>query len=135
MFGVGKQWSPTRGSVTFCQALTDESDRIARKDCRAPASKPALVAEGEVVTYGELARQVGELAAQIQSLHIDTDSRVGLAFPNGIAYVALTFRIVAAEYHGRVRPDGMSRGRDRGDCDGDAVGWNLDVKATRQATR
>ena len=55
--------------------------------------KPALVEESTVVTYGELARQVSELAAQIRSLHIDTGSRVGLAFPNGIAYVALTFAL------------------------------------------
>lgn len=55
--------------------------------------KPALVEESTVVTYGELARQVGELVAQIRSLHIDTGSRVGLAFPNGIAYVALTFAL------------------------------------------
>jgi long-chain acyl-CoA synthetase len=55
--------------------------------------KPAIVEESTVLTYGELARGVGELAAQILSLHIENGSRVGLAFPNGIAYVALTFAL------------------------------------------
>ena len=55
--------------------------------------KPAVVEESTVVTYGELVRQVSELVAHIQSLHIDYGSRVGLAFPNGIAYVALTFAL------------------------------------------
>ncbi len=55
--------------------------------------KPALVEESTVITYGELAQQVGELAAQIRSLQIGAGCRVGLAFPNGIAYVALTFAL------------------------------------------
>ena len=55
--------------------------------------KPALVEESTVITYGELARRAGELARHIQLLHIDNGSRVGLAFPNGIAYVALTFAL------------------------------------------
>jgi long-chain acyl-CoA synthetase len=55
--------------------------------------KPALVEESTVVTYGELAWQVSHLAKQIQSMPIDTGCRVGLAFPNGIAYVALTFAL------------------------------------------
>ena len=54
---------------------------------------PALVEESTVVTYGELAQQVGELMAQIRSLQIGAGCRVGLAFPNGIAYVALTFAL------------------------------------------
>lgn len=55
--------------------------------------KPALIEESTVVTYGELARQVGELANQLQALPLDAGQRVGLAFPNGIAYIALTFAL------------------------------------------
>lgn len=55
--------------------------------------KPALVEESTVVSYGELARLVSELASQLQALQVGDGSRVGLAFPNGIAYVALTFAL------------------------------------------
>lgn len=55
--------------------------------------KPALIEESRVVTYSELARQVGELAQQLEALRLDGGARVGLAFPNGIAYVALTFAL------------------------------------------
>jgi len=55
--------------------------------------KPALIEESAVLSYGDLARQVGEWAKRLQVLHIDNGSRVGLAFPNGIAYVALTFAL------------------------------------------
>jgi acyl-CoA synthetase (AMP-forming)/AMP-acid ligase II len=55
--------------------------------------KTAVVEESTAVCYGELARQVGDLASQFQSLQINAGSRVGLAFPNGIAYVALTFAL------------------------------------------
>ncbi len=55
--------------------------------------KPALIEEDVVVTYGELARRADELAARIRSLQLSAGCRVGLAFPNGIAYVALTFAL------------------------------------------
>ena len=55
--------------------------------------KPALVEDGSVITYGELAWHVGGLAQEIRALHIDKGSRVGLAFPNGITYIALTFAL------------------------------------------
>ena len=55
--------------------------------------KPALIEESTVLTYGDLAREVGECANRLQALHIDIGARVGLAFPNGIAYVALTFAL------------------------------------------
>lgn len=55
--------------------------------------KPALIEDSTVLTYGDLARQVGEFSNQLQALPIDNGGRVGLAFPNGIAYVALTFAL------------------------------------------
>ncbi len=78
-----------RGAVVKCMNLTELLDQTA---ARWP-QKPALIEESTVLTYGELARQVGELANQLQALHIDSGARVGLAFPNGITYVALTFAL------------------------------------------
>ncbi len=55
--------------------------------------KPALIEESTVLTYAELAGQVSAIAAQLHGLPINPGRRVGLAFPNGIAYVALTFAL------------------------------------------
>lgn len=55
--------------------------------------KLAIVEDGVVLSYGGLAQQVCELAQQIGSLNTGASSRIGLAFPNGIAYVALTFAL------------------------------------------
>ena len=55
--------------------------------------KPAIIEDGVVLSYGGLAQQVGEFAQQISALNVGAGSRVGLAFPNGIAYVALTFAL------------------------------------------
>jgi len=55
--------------------------------------KIALVEDGTVIAYGALARRVNDLANALQNLQISAGSRVGLAFPNGIAYVALTFAL------------------------------------------
>lgn len=55
--------------------------------------KPALIEETNVVTYAELVQRTNELAAKLQALPIARDCRVGLAFPNGASYVALTFAL------------------------------------------
>ena len=55
--------------------------------------KPAIIEDGVVLSYGGLAQQVGEFAQQISALNVGASGRVGLAFPNGIAYVALTFAL------------------------------------------
>lgn len=55
--------------------------------------KRALIEESRVVSYRELAGQVNSLAHQLELLGINHGGRVGLAFPNGIAYVALTFAL------------------------------------------
>ena len=55
--------------------------------------QPALVEENAVVSYGELARQVNELAERLSALRMDPGRRVGLAFPNSGTYVALTFAL------------------------------------------
>ena len=55
--------------------------------------KPALIEESTVVSYAELVQRTNELAAKLQSLPITIGGRIGLAFPNGISYVALTFAL------------------------------------------
>jgi len=55
--------------------------------------QPALIEESTVVSYGELVRQINELAAKLASLSLPSGSRIGLAFPNGICYVVLTFAL------------------------------------------
>ncbi len=55
--------------------------------------KPALIEESTVVSYAELVQRTNELAAKLLALPIAGGCRVGLAFPNGISYVALTFAL------------------------------------------
>ncbi len=55
--------------------------------------KPALIEEATVVSYAELAQRINELAAKLPSLGITCGGRIGLAFPNGVSYVALTFAL------------------------------------------
>jgi long-chain acyl-CoA synthetase len=55
--------------------------------------KNALIEEDTVVTYAELLRRVNELADQIRGLGIRPGHRIGLAFPNSTAYVALTYAL------------------------------------------
>ncbi len=59
--------------------------------------KPALIEDPAIVTYSELVQQTKELAAKLKSLPIAGGSRVGLAFPNGVNYVALTFALWRVE--------------------------------------
>ena len=55
--------------------------------------KPALIEEATVVSYAELVQRTQELATQLQALLITTGARIGLAFPNGVSYVSLTFAL------------------------------------------
>ncbi|MBP9902531.1 MAG: acyl--CoA ligase [Verrucomicrobia subdivision 3 bacterium] len=55
--------------------------------------KVALIEESTVVSYAELAQRTLALAAKLQSLGITRGGRIGLAFPNGVGYVALTFAL------------------------------------------
>jgi long-chain acyl-CoA synthetase len=55
--------------------------------------KPALIEDSAAVSYAELVQRIHGLAAGLQSLPIRPGSRIGLAFPNGISYVALTFAL------------------------------------------
>jgi long-chain acyl-CoA synthetase len=55
--------------------------------------KAALIEESDSVTYSGLVEQVSTLAAQLKTLQLAPGCRVGLAFPNSISYVALTFAL------------------------------------------
>jgi long-chain acyl-CoA synthetase len=55
--------------------------------------KNALIEDETVVTYADLLRRVNEFADQLCRLGVRPGNRIGLAFPNGIAYVALTYAL------------------------------------------
>jgi long-chain acyl-CoA synthetase len=55
--------------------------------------KNALVEDDDVVTYAELLRRVDNFADQICEVGVCPGNRIGLAFPNSIAYVALTYAL------------------------------------------
>lgn len=55
--------------------------------------KPALIEDDKVVTYAELFRQVEGLTLTLKAQSISAGQRIGLAFPNSIAYVALTYAL------------------------------------------
>ena len=54
--------------------------------------KPALIEGDVVVTYAGLVQQVNEWAAKFEGL-LPKGARVGLCYPNGVNYVALTFAL------------------------------------------
>lgn len=56
-------------------------------------AKPALIEETRTVTYAELVQQTRDFAAKLQTAGVRSGSRVGLCFPNGIAYVAWTYAL------------------------------------------
>ncbi|TSA41701.1 MAG: hypothetical protein D4R57_00205 [Verrucomicrobiales bacterium] len=55
--------------------------------------KAALAEESTVVTYAELAARVHQLAGWMEVALVRPGSHIGLAFPNGISYVALTYAL------------------------------------------
>lgn len=65
---------------------------LERTAARLP-TQPALIEDEQVVAYAELLRRVEEIALALKAQSIGAGQRVGLAFPNGIAYVALTFAL------------------------------------------
>lgn len=57
------------------------------------SQKPAFVEGESAVSYAELSARTYSLAATLAELSIAPGSRIGLHFPNGIAYVELTFAL------------------------------------------
>lgn len=56
-------------------------------------SKPALIEDDAVVSYAELLGRAEELALALKAQSIGAGQRIGLAFPNSVAYVSLTFAL------------------------------------------
>jgi len=55
--------------------------------------KPALIEGAHVLTYEGLGKLVAELAVKLRTLGLPRQTLVGLRYPNGINYVALTFAL------------------------------------------
>jgi len=67
-------------------------ESLERTAARRP-QKPALIAEDNVTTYAELLARTRELAEALATRQIRPGRRIGLAFPNGVEYVALTYAL------------------------------------------
>jgi long-chain acyl-CoA synthetase len=65
---------------------------LERTAARLP-QKTALIEDDSAVAYAELLRRVEELALVLKAQSIESGQRIGLAFPNGVAYVVLTFAL------------------------------------------
>ena len=57
------------------------------------ASRPALLLEDELVSYGELESRAAEAAAGLRARGVARGDRVALLFPNGSDYVACLFAV------------------------------------------
>lgn len=67
-------------------------DLLERTAARLP-QKPALIEADTPVSYADLLQRAEELGLALKAQSIGPGQRVGLAFPNGVAYVALTFAL------------------------------------------
>jgi acyl-CoA synthetase (AMP-forming)/AMP-acid ligase II len=56
-------------------------------------AKPALIEDTRTVTYAELVQLTRDCAATLHATGVAPGSRIGLCFPNGIAYVAWTYAL------------------------------------------
>ena len=59
---------------------------------RAP-QKTAFIADAAEISYAALAEKIATLAEKITALNLPSGARVGLCFPNGVNYVALTYAL------------------------------------------
>ena len=66
---------------------------LLEKSARVWPEKAALIEGVEEVTYSALNQKANEFAVSIQKFQLPSGSRVGLNFPNGINYVALTYAL------------------------------------------
>jgi long-chain acyl-CoA synthetase len=60
---------------------------------RRQPQKIALVEDSNTVTYAALAEKIADFASSLKDLGLPKGSRVGLCFPNGVDYVALTYAL------------------------------------------
>src|SRR5579859_7040242 len=66
--------------------LLDESVR------RHP-QKIAFVEDANTITYAALAEKIADFAGSLKALGLPAGARVGLCFPNGVDYIALTYAL------------------------------------------
>jgi long-chain acyl-CoA synthetase len=64
---------------------------------RAWPDKPALIDGETVMSYSELVAEVSRLGAKLREIGVAPGSRIGLACPNSISYVVLTYALWQAE--------------------------------------
>jgi long-chain acyl-CoA synthetase len=55
--------------------------------------KPAIIEGDTAISYQALLARISGLMSQLQGLQLSPSCRIGLCFPNGIEYVALTFAL------------------------------------------
>ena len=55
--------------------------------------KAAFIGDSTIVSYATLAERIGSFAATLKTLQWPPGSRIGLCFPNGVDYVALTYAL------------------------------------------
>ena len=71
--------------MNLCDLLETTARRLPQK--------AALIEDGNAVSYGDLARKVSDFAESLRAAGISPGARIGLAFQNGIAYVAWTYAL------------------------------------------
>lgn len=69
--------------------LTELFDETVRRH----PQKIAFVEETNTVTYAALAERISDFAGSLKALGLPAGARVGLCFPNGVDYVALTYAL------------------------------------------
>ncbi len=67
-------------------------ESLERTAARVP-QKAALIEDATTVTYAELLQRVNSFADGLRAQQVSSGQRIGLAFPNGVAYVALTYAL------------------------------------------
>jgi long-chain acyl-CoA synthetase len=55
--------------------------------------KPAIIEGATAISYQALLARISSLSSQLQGLRLSPSCRIGLCFPNGIEYIALTFAL------------------------------------------
>jgi long-chain acyl-CoA synthetase len=93
--------------------MTPSLSRLVDPHAAAAPTRPALVHEGRVMTYGELARGRDALAGRMAEARLGGE-RVALMLPNGpttiLAYLAcFASRAVAAPVNSRYAPPEVER--------------------------
>src|SRR6267154_6199104 len=55
--------------------------------------KPAVIEGDTAISYQALLTKISSLTSHLQGLQLSPSCRIGLCYPNGIDYIALTFAL------------------------------------------